>query len=60
MFMQQVTITVLYYTCAVDVTMLVALSAITPKQTSPTEKNTKKSLQFLDYRVSHPDEILTY
>ena len=35
-------------------------SAIASKQAAPTEETIKKTLQFLDYVVSHSDAILTY
>ena len=60
LFIQQVTGTFLYYARAVDATMLVALSAITSEQATPTEETMKKTLQFLDYAASHLDAILTY
>jgi len=53
-------VTFLYYARAVDGTMLVALSAITSDQASPTEETIKKTKQFLDYVASHPNAILTF
>ena len=41
-----------YYTCAIDPTMLVALSAIASEQASPTKSAMKKVDQFLDYAAS--------
>ena len=40
--------------------MLVALIAIALDQANPTEENTTKTLQFLDYVATHPDAILTF
>ena len=57
---QQVTGTFLYYTRAVDATMLLALSAIASDQAAPTANTMKKTLKFLDYVTTHPDAILTF
>ena len=59
-FIQQVTGTFLYYARAVDVTMLVALSAIASNQSAPTAKTMGKALTFLDYVATHPAAIFTY
>jgi len=59
-FVQQVTGTFLYYTRAVDTTMLLALSAIASEQAAPTVEKIKKTLRFLDYVTTHPDTILTF
>ena len=42
LFIQQVTGTFLYYVCAVDSIMLVALSAIASDQAAPTENTMRK------------------
>ena len=60
LFIQQVTGMFLYYARAVDATILVTLSAITSKQSSPTEETMKKTHQFLNYVATHPDAILAY
>ena len=57
--MLQVTGTFLYYTRAVDITMLVALSALALEQASPTDNNMKKILLFLDYAASQEEAVVT-
>ena len=59
-YIQQVLRTFLYYARAVDPTMLVALSAITSEQASPTRATIKKVDQFLDYSDSQEQAVLTY
>ncbi|KAL7523430.1 hypothetical protein ACHAWF_000517 [Thalassiosira exigua] len=56
----QVTGTFLFYTRAVDSTMLTALSALASKQTHPTKATMKKCKQFLDCAATQEDAILTY
>ena len=53
---QQVIGSFLYYSRAVDMTILMALSEIAGQQASPTEKTTKRVNKFLDYMASNPDE----
>ncbi len=50
----------LYYSRAVDSTMLTALSAIASAQAKPSEETMTHCKQFLDYAATHPDAILTY
>ena len=59
-FVQQVTSTFLYYTRAVDVTMLLTPGAIASDQAAPTTERTKKTLRFLDYVTTDPDAILIF
>ena len=59
-FVQQVTGTFLYYACAVDPIMLVALNALALDQAAQIEATLEKTLYFLDYFESHPDAVLTY
>ena len=59
-FIQEVTGTFLYYSRAVDATMLPALGSIATQQTSPTENTMKKINHFIDYAASHPNAIITY
>ena len=59
-YMQQVLETFLYYAHPVDPTILIALSAITSEQESPTRATIKKVDQFLDYAASQEQSILTY
>jgi hypothetical protein len=50
----------LYYSQAVDPTMLVALNAIATQQASPTQKTIDRVKQLLDYCASQEDAILAY
>ncbi len=59
-FIQEVTGVFLFLARAVDSTMLTPLSAITSKQTAPTENTMQACLQFLDYAASQEDAIVTY
>jgi hypothetical protein len=59
-FIQAVTSTLLYYSQAVDPTMLVALNAIATQQVSPMQKTMDRVKQLLDYCTSQEDAILTY
>jgi hypothetical protein len=51
---QQVAGTFLYYTMAVDCTMLVALGSITSTQANATEKTFAEVLWLLNYAASNP------
>ena len=59
-YIQAVTRTLLYYSRAVDPTMLVALNAIAMQQASPTQKTMERIKQLLDYCASQEEAILTY
>ena len=59
-FVQAVTGTLLYYSRAVDPTMLVALNAIATQQAAPTERTMDRVKQLLDYAASQEEAILTY
>ena len=59
-FVQEVTVTFLYYAQAVDTKMLTALGSIATQQEKPTENTIQKSKQFLDYDATHPDAIVSY
>jgi hypothetical protein len=59
-FIQQVTGTLLYYSRAVDPTILVALSAIAAQQAKPTENTLANVKQLLQYCASQEEAILTY
>ncbi len=48
-YVQAVTGTLLYYTRAVDMTILAALSSIATEQAKPTQETMKKVKQLLDY-----------
>ena len=59
-YVQAVVGTLLYYSRAVDPTMLVALNAIAMQQASPMERTMDKVRQLLDYASSQEEAILTY
>ena len=59
-YIQAVTGTLLYYSRAVDPTMLVALNAIATQQASPTKMTMERVKQLLDYCASQEEAILTY
>jgi hypothetical protein len=57
---QKVTGSVLYYSRAVDPTVLMPLNDITPEQTKATEKTQAAINQLLDYLATHPDATIRY
>ena len=59
-FIQEVVGVLFYYGCAVDSTMLTALSAIASVQAEPTEETMASCKKSLDYTATHQDAILTY
>ena len=59
-FIQAVMGTLLYYSRAVDPTMLVALNAIATQQAAPTERTRQRIDQLLDYAASQEEAVLTY
>ena len=59
-YVQAVTGTLLYYSRAVDSTMLVALNAIATQQASPTFTTKERVKQLLDYCASQEEAVLTY
>ena len=52
--------TLLYYACAVDSTILTALSSLATEQAKPMQKRMEKVKQLLDYCTSQEEAILTY
>jgi hypothetical protein len=56
---QKITGSVLYYTRAVDPTILMPLNDMTTEQTKATEK-TQAANQLLDYLTTHPDATIRY
>ena len=50
----------LYYAKAVDIKILVSLSAIVSEQANPTNTKMKKVKKLLNYAASHQDAIFTY
>jgi hypothetical protein len=59
-YIQAVMGTVLYYSRAVDPTMLVALNAIVTQQASPTHRTMERMKQLLDYCASQDEAVLTF
>ena len=57
---QQVVGTFLYYACAVNLTMLVALNSIAAEQASSTEATTKAVTQLLNCAATHYEAIKRY
>jgi hypothetical protein len=58
--MQQIVSSFLYYTQAVDPTILMALSAIAAQQSALTEETLARVNQFLNYMWTHPDAKIRY
>ena len=59
-YVQQVVGSFLFYARAIDMTILLALSAIAGDQASPTEATMKRVRQLLDYMSSNPHAIIRY
>jgi len=57
---QQIVGAILYYARAVDITTLVALSAIAATQSCPTEQTEKHLHHLLDYLATHNDATIRY
>jgi hypothetical protein len=57
---QKVTGSVLYYSRAVDPTVLMPLNDIATEQTKATEKTQAATNQLLDYLATHPDATIRY
>jgi len=55
---QQIIGTIMYYTRAVDLTTLIALSSIAAEQTKATENMEKRVAQLLDYLHTHKDATI--
>ena len=58
-FIQQVCGVFLYYSRAVDPTMLTPISKISPAQANPTAATLAATHKFLQYAASHPDASIT-
>jgi len=52
---QQIVGSILYYACAVDMTVLAALGTIAIEQTKATQRTKYRSIQLLDYLASNQD-----
>eukprot|EP00804_Cyclotella_cryptica_P006782 CCRYP_019520-RA/>CCRYP_019520-RA protein AED:0.42 eAED:0.42 QI:0/0/0/1/0/0/4/0/407 len=59
-FIQEVIGVFLYYTRAVDCTMLPALGSLATQQSAPTQNTMSKVHQFLDYAMTHPDAMIAF
>jgi hypothetical protein len=59
-FVQQVVGTLLYYSLAVDPTMLVALGSIAAAQSTATAATYAATVWLLNYAASHPDATIRY
>jgi hypothetical protein len=57
---QKITGSVIYYTRAVDRTVLMTLNDIATEQTNDTEKTQAAADQLLDYLATHPDATIRY
>ena len=59
-YVQQVIGSFLFYARAIDMTILLALSAIASDQANPTQATMKRIRQLLDYMATHPKAIIRY
>ncbi len=57
---QKIVRSILDYSRAVDMMVLMALSMIASEQTTGTERTMEKALQVLDYLATHPDAIVKF
>jgi hypothetical protein len=57
---QRVIGSILYYACAVDITVLMALSSIAIEQSKGTTNTMAKAKQFLDYLATYPDTTICF
>jgi hypothetical protein len=57
---QKITGSVLYYSRAVDPTVLMPLNDIATEQTTATEKTQTSASQLLDYPATHPDATIRF
>ena len=51
---------ILYYACAVDITVLMALSSIAIKQSKGTKNTMAQAKQLLDYLATYPDATIHF
>ena len=59
-YIQQVVGSFLYYTRAVDLTILLSLSAIAAKQANPTERTMQRVQHLLQYMHTNPNAIIQF
>jgi hypothetical protein len=57
---QRVVGSILYYACAVDLTVFAALSTIASEQSKGTQQTMQKCKQLLDYLATHPDATVRF
>ena len=57
---QQIVGSLLYYSRAVDPTMLVALNSISSQQSAPTQATMSQLMQLLDYAATNPNATIEY
>lgn len=57
---QQVIGSILYFACAVDLTVLMALLTIASKQSKGTKQTMQKCKQLLDFLTTHPDATVCF
>jgi hypothetical protein len=55
---QKIVGSILYYTRAVDMTVLMALSSIASDQTKGMERTLEKAYQVLNYLATHPNAVV--
>ncbi len=59
--LQQIISVLLYYACALDLTMLIALGSLAVAQTEGTQATMEACTQLLNYAATHPDDaVLQY
>ena len=57
---QKIVGSILYYTRAVGMTVLMALSTIASEQTKGTERTLEKAYQVLHYLATHPNAVVQF
>jgi hypothetical protein len=56
----KIVVSILYYTRAVDMSVLMALSTIASEQTKGTKRTLDKAYQVLDFLVTHPNAVVRF
>ncbi len=59
-YVQWLIVSILYYSCTVSLTMLMALSTIASKQAKGMVHTTIKIKQLLDYLETHPNDMVRF
>ena len=57
---QKITVTILYYSIAVDTTILVDLGSIAASQLKTTKNTATDIVQLMEYKVTHPYTTMCY